>query len=339
MFEKLLRSLKTLYSAQPLTRRLVQNVSHSRIYHRLTHWRVARQSQKDLTGSFNLVIETSNLCNAHCLMCPHETMRRAQKVMDQKIFDQVVERIKTSQQPINKVFLSGLGEPLTDPQLIIRLQTFKALGLRVKLYTNAALLKPSIAPDLVGLRLDEINISFNAAKPETYHRVMGLDFEQTKANVENLLRIKKEKQSSLPHVLISLVVTRENASEIATHLKLWRDKVDSVTVSLAHQWGGGVNIDSQFKTNSTVYPCRSLWHTLVVDVDGNFVLCCRDFESKQVLGHVSTHDFDQIRLSPILQNFRQKHLEFAQAKLPAICQACNFPYQDGVEWYLPRMID
>jgi radical SAM protein with 4Fe4S-binding SPASM domain len=278
-------------------------------------------------------------------------MKRQKKVMSDQVFEKIVERVKAEKLPINKVFFSGLGEPLFDHQVISRLKAFKDMGLRVRFYTNASLLSEEKSRQMVELGLDEMNISFNGTNPEQYRKVMGLDFVRTRENIERLLEIRKEKHSSLPVIQVSLVLLKENEKDINSHRQNWQGRVDSVTVSLAHQWGGGVRIENtaswisgenwklKIKNSDRVYPCRSLWHTFVLDAEGNFVLCCRDFESRFVLGNILTHSFEQIVQSPLLQEFRQKHLRFDEKNLPEICCFCNFPYQDGVEWYLPRSID
>ena len=261
--------------------------------------------------------------------------------MDKAVFNKIVARIKKEKLLINKVFFSGMGEPLSDRHLISRIAVIKKLGLPVRLYTNGSFLTAEISRQLVDLKVDEMNISFNGATPEEYHKIMGLDFKKTVANINTLLRIKKNTGSPKPSLQISSIVIEDNKKTIKKHIQNWQDKVSSVTVSLAHQWGGGVGIKSQFQSQNPkkVYPCRSLWHTFVVDSRGNFVLCCRDYESKYVLGNIATHSFADIQKSKILKTIRHLHLQYAQEKLPKICQKCNFPYQEGVEWLMPRSMD
>lgn len=341
MLNRIIRRLKLVYSSQSWVRGLVKRASASRPYFWLARAKFKDRSQKDAKGPFNLVIETSNFCNARCLMCPNSSLKRSKQVMAPKVFEKIVERVREEKLPINKVFFSGLGEPLSDPQIISRIKALKGLGLSVKLYTNASLLAPGISRELVNLGLDEINISFNGTTPGQYRQVMGLDFEQTKNQIENLIRLKREKKSSCPKILISSVLIEENKKDVEKHLKAWRNRVDSVTVTMAHQWGGGVGIKSDFRASPTerTYPCRSLWQTFMIDSLGNFVVCCRDYESRYVLGNVLTHSFAEIQKSPILLAFQKQHEKFSQEKLPEMCKLCNFPFQDGVEWYLPRSID
>lgn len=345
MLKYIIQQAKLFYSSSPKIRRLVKRISSSKLYYKITRSKIDRQRREDLKGPFNLVIETSNFCNARCVMCPYSVMKRPKKIMDKEIFDKIVARINEEKLPLNKVFFSGLGEPLTDSRLVSRIKALKELNFPVKLYTNASLLTPEISQQLVNLGLDEMNISFNGVTPKQYQQVMGLDFDRVVGNIEALLRIKGEEQSRWPLIQISSIITRENENDIQKHIRNWSGKVDSVTVSLAHEWGGAVEIKSKInppladQNSKLTYPCRSLWHTFVIDSSGNFVICCRDFESQYVLGNIRTHSFAEIQNKPLLKDFHRLHLKFTQRELPEMCQRCNFPYQDGVEWYLPRSID
>ncbi len=340
-FNGIIRRIKLAYSSSSRVKTLIDWLANSRPYFWFMRGKITRQIKKDQKGPFNLVIETSNFCNARCLMCPYRTMKRAKKIMSDEIFNKIVSRIKNEKLPINKVFFSGMGEPLTDPKLLNRIEAIKKLNLPVRLYTNASLLTARKARKLVALQVDEVNISFNGTNPREYQVIMGLNFRQTVGNINNLLKIKREAGSSKPAIQISSIVIRENEKSIKKHLANWRDKVDSVTVSLAHQWGGGVkmNVKPQASSLKRIYPCRSLWHTFVIDSNGNFVVCCRDYESKHVLGNVTTHSFADAYQSPVLKKFRRLHLQYSLEKLPKMCRKCNFPYQGGVEWLMPRSID
>jgi len=374
-----IRKIKFFYSSSPLFRNFFSWFASTPLYFIIMKHKISSQIKKDQKGPFNLVIETSNFCNARCLMCPYKTMKRVKKIMSDEIFEKIISRVKKEKLPINKVFFSGMGEPLTDPKLITRIAAVKKLGFPVRLYTNASLLTAAISQKLVDSGVDEVNISFNGTNPQEYEKIMGLNFQKTVQNINKLIEIKNprpygwsfrflgikhQSHSPRPFVQISSIVIEENKKSIQKHLKSWQGKVDSVTVSLAHQWGGGVKISSKLKVKSStrepeqefgsglpctqrgtraklkkVYPCRSLWHTLVIDSRGNFVVCCRDYESKYVLGNVITHSFAVIHQSPILEKFRQLHLQHSFNKLPQMCQKCNFPYQGGGEWLMPRALD
>jgi len=341
MLKAIIQQVKLFYSSSGLVRGLIGRITASGPYYLITKAWVSRQTKKSPRGPFNLVIETSSICNARCVMCPFPAMQRSKKVMTQDTFEKIVAQVKKERLRINKVFFSGLGEPLVDPKIISRLKVFKDLGFRVKLYTNASLLTREIAKQLVALELDEMNISFNGVTPEQYQKVMGLDFSKTVANINALLEARNAVRSRLPNIRISSIITKENEEDIEKHIQNWSDKADSVTVSLPHEWGGAIDITSETRITKSkrTYPCRSLWHTFMIDSNGDFAVCCRDHESRYVLGNINRHSFSDVQKSPVMNRFRRLNLGYSREKLPKICRNCNFPYQAGVELYLPRSTD
>lgn len=337
----IIRRAKVLYSSSRYINRIVKQITNTRIYYLLLKTWINHQTVKSKNGPFNLVIELTNLCNARCVMCPHQSMKRPLKIMDDKTFNLLINRLKHDQLKLNKILISGMGEPLTDQNLFNRLTRLKEFKIPIKLYTNASLMTEKYAKEIVDLGIEEINISFNGATPNTYNQVMGLNYAKTNANILNLLAIKQNNASKLPKIQISLIITKENEKQVNQYLATWQNKVDLVTVSKSHQWGGGVQVESGFShnKNSRTYPCRSLWHTITIDSSGNIVICCRDYESQVILGNLSNSSLKAIQNHPILREYKKRHLDYSDKKLPLMCQKCNFPYQDGIEWLVPRSYD
>lgn len=261
--------------------------------------------------------------------------------MSREVFSLILKRISDEKLPVNKIFISGMGEPLSDPDLINKLNQFKQNQFRLKLFTNASLLTAEKTQFLLNANLEEINISFNGTNPSQYRKVMGLDYKRTHDNLSRFLKQKNKKNLTKPAVRISTVLISENEGDAKKHLDYWKKRADSVTVTRAHGWGGAVTpaTDFKYRKSNRTYPCRSLWHTFNLDSRGNFVICCRDYESKHILGNIKTTAFRKAWEHPVLKKFRQAHLDYREKSLPEMCRMCNFPYQDGVEWYLPRSAD
>src|SRR3989344_8024168 len=187
MFDYLMRRAKVLYAISPLIRAVVRKITTSSAYQPIVRRRIKAQIT-DHTVPINLIIETSSLCNAACLMCPYRSLKRARKIMDRPTWEKIIDRLKKERLLINKVFFSGMGEPLIDPDLIERIRQVKDLGYYVKLYTNASWLKPEVSQKLIDLKVNEINISFNGTNKREYESIMKLDYDTTLRNIESLLK-------------------------------------------------------------------------------------------------------------------------------------------------------
>ena len=74
---------------------------------------------------YNIILETSNICNAKCVMCPHTFMERNEGIMSDETFNAAVRRIKEAHINPLVFILNGFGEPLTDKKIIERIKKNK----------------------------------------------------------------------------------------------------------------------------------------------------------------------------------------------------------------------
>jgi MoaA/NifB/PqqE/SkfB family radical SAM enzyme len=121
MFDNLMRRAKVLYAISPLVREVARRITASSAYQSFVRRKIKVQIANRAVP-INLIIETSSLCNAACLMCPYRSLKRARKIMDQPTWEMIISRLKKEKLLINKVFFSGMGEPLIDPDLINRIR-------------------------------------------------------------------------------------------------------------------------------------------------------------------------------------------------------------------------
>lgn len=335
----LLRSLRVHYEADSFLGKLIKFFLDSFIYRRFAFTIFRLMAQKELKKPLNFIIETTNICNANCLMCPQGKMARKKGVMSDKVFEKALQDIESF--PVNIVWLSGFGEPLVDKKLIERLLKLKNRKYKVKFSTNGSLLKRSLAKKLISSGLDELNISFNAVDKDGYEKIMkNLKFEETMKNVENLLRMKSEKDFKKPIIRISSVLVDTDSVKIKKHLRYWSSLVDSVNVAQAHSWGGELDaVGQKAKEKAKVWPCRSLWHTIYIAWNGDVYLCCIDYEGKVKLGNIMEDDLKKIWHGRLIGKIRSQHLLGDIGKLPLICRGCNSIQRHGLDWFLPKAIN
>ena len=105
----------------------------------------------DLTlGRFPAVvrIETTNACNARCIICPHGDIRRPIRHMDDDLFTRIVDECAAC--GCREVHLHNFGEPLLDKRLEDRVRYAKNKGLpKVKIFSNGSLLSERRARGLI----------------------------------------------------------------------------------------------------------------------------------------------------------------------------------------------
>jgi radical SAM protein with 4Fe4S-binding SPASM domain len=272
-------------------------------------------------------IETTNLCNLRCIMCPYPEMTRQTGLMSLDLFKKVISEIKTYSRYVG---LHNFGEPLLNPDLPRFIAHAAEAGLKTWLSTNATLLTEAAARELLDSGLDVIIFSLDGVNRETYEKIrLNSRFEKTKANIDRFLDMKKSKNRKTPLTIVQIINMMNTESEIALFKKEWERKADTVLIKALAAWSDQVagirnlsrNVDQTGPAGHHRPPCLYLWRSFVVQWDGTVVLCCNDFDNKLVVGDVGRQTLREIWNSPLMRDLRSRHLrgDFGMS----ICRNCR----------------
>jgi len=314
--------------AKTPVKKLVNNLSYNLIYKK----KIKRNSKK-IVPPF-IQIENTNLCNAKCIMCPHIFMKRKKKTMNQKDFEKIVNNILEDYPSIKRITITGFGEPLLDKEIVnkIRFINKNYTKIEIDIYTNASMLDEKLSKELLKTKLHKINFSINGTE-RTYKKMMGLDYNKTVKNITYFLKRKKELNKKWPLVNISLMIVKENEKEIEEFQKYWLDKVDSVMIYLPSDWAGkqkiNYSINNPFKKKR--WACAVLWRCITVDVNGNLIMCCRDYESKIKFGNLLKQKAKEIFEGEKINKIRKKQLK-EDFSMP-ICNRCDNSFDSSLDWW------
>jgi radical SAM protein with 4Fe4S-binding SPASM domain len=116
---------------------------------------------------------------------------------------------------LRRAVLHGIGEPLLNKELPQIIRGLKDKGAHVLFNSNALLLSPELARELVAGGLDEFRVSLDAAGESTYAGVRGVErFSDVMQNLATLIRVRNKSRGSKPSVSAWMVGTRENVHEL-----------------------------------------------------------------------------------------------------------------------------
>jgi sulfatase maturation enzyme AslB (radical SAM superfamily) len=263
-------------------------------------------------------IETTNGCNAACIICPHKTMRRAIRTMEDQLFLKVID--ECAKYKCGNVHLHNFGEPLVDKKIVERIALAKHKGLpRVKIFTNGALLTEKMAEDIIQAGLDEIKISFDGAYKEEYEAIRyPLKFAKIVNNIKRLVAIRDKLNASL-----KIEVACSSTSDQKDTMIALGKSVDSFSFGKLHNWGDS-DIMPGGKSNIRK-PCSRIWRTFTVLADGRASLCCIDYEGKVILGDVNTSSIHAIWKNALYKRHRKHHIHARQNRI-SICAHCSKSY-------------
>ncbi len=271
----------------------------------------------------SLDIGTTNACNSNCIMCPHHLLKEI-GFMNMNLYKKIIDNCASF--GIKAVVLSFFGEPLLDQTIDEKIKYAKSKGLNVSFYSNASLLNRDIAKKLIESGLDSITISFDAYSKDTYEKIrVGLKFDKTNNNIINFMALRNELNSKKPTVSLVLVELDENRKEIKKFYAKWKKIVNNINIINQRNWAGNLDKSSEksfhFKKQRR-WPCGFIWQKMVVDWNGDVVLCCDDWSHREVLGNLKNQNIEDIWFGERLKKIREAHLNGEFDKIP-LCQGCN----------------
>lgn len=257
-------------------------------------------------------LETTDFCNASCIMCGAKTMKRKRQIMPMQVYHRVVDEFAESRG--HTIMLSAFAEPLLDPFIVERVsyahqkKTFINLGFS----TNGSLLTGEMYRKLAKAGLKSITVSIDGFNKKFYEKIrVGLQYERIEKNILETLKVHKEMGAPISINISSF--TRENYRELSrSHLYnslveagikpglKWR--VDNWGGNIS-EVGGGLRL---MRLPRKKGPCALLYDSSVLVLpDGRVTPChCRDLEGDLSIGQVSKQAFLEIWQGESLKVFR-----------------------------------
>lgn len=278
-----------------------------------------------------LEVESTYACNYRCPNCPrtaisHEGMSGS---LSRELFDKLYA--EAAQYRLPSITYSHGGEPLMRKDLAELIARAREAGIVDRMFhTNGFLLDYRRSRELIESGLTKINISLDAASPETYDRVRpGGDYRTVVENVENFLRAKKESGKSYPRVRVSFVVSEENRHEQAKFYELWKDKVNVISFQKLYDFTKSHSEEAPVQDCSGMkYRCSQLTQLLTVNCNGDIYICEHDYNKKYVLGNLATHTIHECWHSEPINRFRELHRTGRFHEIAMCCKCVGSVDQD-----------
>lgn len=253
----------------------------------------------------NLTIDIHSHCNAKCVICPYPRLKNELPMgrMDPALFTRLIDefaQIKREHDVRGHVVFCNMGEMFMDPDVLAKIKYVRDSGLHMVIQTNASLLTPEKADQLVadGYR-GTVYVSFHGARRDVYERITGLNDDQTLANVKHLIGLPLT-------TLIRAYVHRWPVGEARRVLRLWEGLgLDRRNVGF-HIPNNRTGLVDEITRASLKYPGKWLrgcrkglpLRDMVISWNGQAVLCCEDMGRQAVLGDVSQSSILEVWNSP-----------------------------------------
>jgi len=295
-------------------------------------------------------LEPTIKCNLDCIMC--DTVARSRKAEDTSLasFKTTIDQFKS----LKKIHLHGIGESLLNADFPEMIKYLKSLGVYVCFNDNFTIFDKATSELLVNLQVDEIRISLDAAKTQTYKKIRGRDLlPKVIENISTLIEVKKQRSSLKPRLKIVIVGQKDNLEELADIVALAKKiGLNEIVVQNMQSWSKPGNnpqenlsllsmnkqiVKQYFKKaveqaklsgiklilpplEDTELTCTWPWTSCFITTDGFITPCCNCPDPRLFnFGNLLDQKFEAIWHSKKYINFRKS---LNSDTKPEICKDC-----------------
>ena len=158
-------------------------------------------------------IESTTKCNMKCKQCirgPGENYD-----MPFELYKSIVDQLNYTSFGTQHVDLTGVGEPLLNPDLVSMIDYAKKRDFRVSFTSNFMLMNQSRASDVINSGVDYLYISVDGATKHTYEKIrVGANYEKLISNIEHFIEAKRELNTVKPSLRFYVALQEDNVKEI-----------------------------------------------------------------------------------------------------------------------------
>lgn len=315
-------------------------------------------------------IEMTNRCNLACIQCLRSLGLKPYKLGDMDFED--YKKILAQFPYLLNISLNGFGEPMMYKHFfeVVEYTRRERPWAKIGIYTNGMLIDDEKAHRLMDCGLTELNVSIDAATPETYRRVRrGGKLDVLHANIKRLVRVRQETRARFPLLGLNFVMLNDNEGELVPFVEqaaeFGVDFVNCVTYA-TYDWGfknkrsrdsykreldqarkrmDELNVrcksfptgDTTWSDPASPFHCQFFWgEEFRVTFDGHVTLgCCTPFKETFSYGNVLETPFSEIWNNELFQTNRKMALgHIPPTKTCGSCDAfCKgfFPSHEGGE--------
>ncbi len=290
-------------------------------------WESIPKQKLETPFPIHLDIETTNICNLRCPMCPRTILMAEDKFstlgyMSKEQYKNIIDEAVTHN--VKSIKLNYLGEPLSHPDVVWQIEYAKKMGIvDTMMNSNGALLKKKLAENLLDAGLDNLFISFDAINPKDFEtQRLGTSIGKVIDNVYEFLKLR-EKINPGCQVRVSMVMYKDpHWLEQFECLKvMWKGLVDAV--------GYGYYVE-RTEDKQSDYPevkgfyCAQPFQRMFLKYNGNVTICCVDDKDEVVVGNWHRDKLYDIWNGDEYKDIRKKHASGNYYDI-AMCRKCYLP--------------
>jgi radical SAM protein with 4Fe4S-binding SPASM domain len=287
----------------------------------------------------SISVEPTDQCNLRCPECPSGlgVLTRKAGFIDWNIYTSIIDQFKKYGISLNLYFQ---GEPFLHANLLQMINYAAKRKIYTTISTNGMLLNSFNPEELISSGLNRLIISADGLSQETYEKYrVGGRLDTLVEGLQKLSKVKAERRSMNPLLVVQFIVWRHNEHELSEVKKWAREngadlvQLKSAQVSYNKDISSVLPLNEKFNRysinssgeidlkSSIPDKCWKMWHSCVMTWDGYIVPCCFDKDAKFKMGNIKNETFNSIWKNYKYGRFRQEILTNRKKNL--MCLNCT----------------
>lgn len=275
-----------------------------------------RRRRTRAPGPLAVQIQTIDICNASCIMCPYSPAARSgpPNRMGAALYTRILEELRRAG-TLRFLFIVLQNEPLMDRRLPDRIREARRVfgrELHIGTVTNGSLLTDARIDELVTAGLDRLTVSIDAYQEETFKKIRkGMDFGRVVQNTKSALKRRGDME-----LRVRMVTQRANRGEAGDFVRQWEalgafveckgmaNRIGGVadfgelrmpTVETRRIWVRDLVGRLERSVDRRLVPqCAMPFRSMSILWDGRVILCCNDWGPAQVMGNLSSQSLADV---------------------------------------------
>lgn len=273
-------------------------------------------------------LEAHTVCNQSCYFCPVSIAPREAHSMSMDFYRDIARQVAELGEPIEAVFMIAYNEPTADPRFVEQVQVLREAGLPPATLTNGSGLTPKRVDQLIelgGLRFLSINLSTlnreryaaDRGKDQLPLVLRNLDYAQSRPVADQMDIVvlgtgDEVHQRDFEEIEARFADTRFSAKYFVVNDRAGYLEVGMIGDGVDRRLGGCDYMGS-----------RPIQH-IHINPYGQLLLCCQDYDEKEVLGDLREQSLREILVSEEFARARRQVYGLEEAPASYICRNCKY---------------
>jgi radical SAM protein with 4Fe4S-binding SPASM domain len=293
---------------------------------------------------YYLIIDTGNICNLKCPLCPTGTREKNmnRQLLKFDLFTKIIDRLCPY---VYEAALHNWGEPFLNSDIFEMITYCRQKNIGTNLSTNLNIRNLDVEA-LIKSGLEYLVVSLDGTTQDVYSKYRtGGDIELVFENIRDIIELRSRAGGKLPFIEWQYVVMKHNCHQIDDARKIANelgvDLIRFIPVGLpfgtqnarelAEEWFPYIPdeqegyLEGRFLQKPIKGACFYLYRSVTINPDGTLAPCCAVWESRHSFGDLAHADFSEIWNNASYQSARGL---FSRKEYSAktVCSRCNLFY-------------